>query len=415
LSARKQALEIAHGTTVMAVDVVVELEDEAILPRTIVHDEELLASDDELDIRFGRPDYKRMWVNEFLFRETLCKGDQLCGQNHRCVRCRAEWTRKKYKDSPSAERIAAHILYASQQPKWQSVEMDMISDFVNILYENLSFDKSLLKELSKFGAIRISQDKLVDEAVQENLELYEVWMAESGGQKYYMASYDPTNIVYASWFANILGEDNLPTTNCERLGDMVEAGLGFLYLATMFPQHMQPLMYDPTWMWRRIETSITSRRSWKSSFKFGKRKPGSSGPLVTSPAIRSIQQKLRAAPYVHNGALAGPKQAKERKGPRPASKPQTVVEQSETMTLMDLTRLCEFCGQGQKISDCVCEAGMLLRAVLRMTSGSSTESTLKEVNDLYEVVEESAKKRQNTRATIEGHATGSEGSGGRVM
>jgi hypothetical protein len=116
--------------------------------------------------------------------------------------------------------------------------------------------------------------------------------------------------------------------------------------------------------------------------------------LVTSQAIISIEQTLRAAPYVHNGALAGPKQAKEKKGPRPTSKPQIVVEQLETMTSMDLTRLCQFCGRGQKISDCVCEAGLLLRAVFRMTSGSSTESTLKEVKDLYEVVEESAKKRQ---------------------
>ena len=82
------------------------------------------------------------------------------------------------------------------------------------------------------------------------------------------------------------------------------------------------------------------------------------------------------------------------------------------MTSMDLTRLCQFCGRGQKISDCVCEAGLLLRAVFRMTSGSSTESILKEVTDLYEVVEESAKKRQKTRATTEGQATGSEGSGG---
>ena len=181
LGARKPALEIAHGTTVMAVDVVVELEDEAVLPRKIVRNDELPASDDELDIRFGRPDYKRMWVNESLFRETLCKGDQLCGQDHRCVRCRAEWTRKKYRDSPSAERIAAHILYASQQPEWQSVELDMISDFINILYDNLSFDKALLKELSRFGAVRIGQDKFVDEAVQEILQLYEIWTAESGG------------------------------------------------------------------------------------------------------------------------------------------------------------------------------------------------------------------------------------------
>ena len=175
----------------------------------------------------------------------VCKGDQLCGKDHLCVRCRTEATKKKYQDSHPAERIAAHILYASQQPSWNKIEFEMIPDFINTLYNNISYNKVLLKELSRFGAIRKSDKKLVDEAVQQNLRAYDVWMAESGGQRYYMATYDAGNIVYASWYANVIGEENLQTTNVNNLGDMVEAGLGFLYLASTFPRHMQHLMHDP--------------------------------------------------------------------------------------------------------------------------------------------------------------------------
>ena len=148
----------------------------------------------------------------------------------------------------------------------------MIPDFINTLCNNISYDKVLLKELSRFGAIRKSDQKLVDEAIQQNLRAYDVWMAESGGQRYYMATYDAGNIVYASWYANVIGEENLQTTNVNNLGDMVEAGLGFLYLASTFPRHMQHLMRDPNWMWRRIETSLTSKRSWKTTVRFGKRR-----------------------------------------------------------------------------------------------------------------------------------------------
>ena len=49
-------LEIAYGTIAMVADVVVESEDEAVLPRHIVQDKDLLAPGEEIDIRFGTPD-----------------------------------------------------------------------------------------------------------------------------------------------------------------------------------------------------------------------------------------------------------------------------------------------------------------------------------------------------------------------
>ena len=225
-----------------------------------------------------------------------------------------------------------------------------------------------------------------------------------------MATYDAGNIVYASWYANVIGEGNLQTTNANNLGDMVEAGLGFLYLASMFPRHMNHLSRDPNWMWRRIETSLTSQGSWKTRCHLSGRRTTTQGILETPEVILAIERTLRATPYVYNGALAGPKQAKSKKGPK--SKSQVVAELPQVLISMDMTKVCQFCGQGQKISDCICEAGMLLRAVFRMTTETSTESNLKAVKDLCGAVEESANKRQKIRETMEGQSTGSVGTGG---
>jgi len=189
---------VASGTTAMVDDVVIESDDDAILSRHVLQDPDFLAQEEKIDIRYGAPDYNRMWVNESRFQNTVCKGDQLCGREHHCVRCRSEATKRKYNDGHSVERIAAHMIYASQQPSWNNVELDMISDYINTLFNNMSYDKVLVKELSRFGAVRISDIKLVDEAIQQNLKSYDVWIAESGGQRYYMATYDATNIVYAS-------------------------------------------------------------------------------------------------------------------------------------------------------------------------------------------------------------------------
>ena len=55
-----------------------------------------------------------------------------------------------------------------------------------------------------------------------------------------MATRDPN----ASWLYNVaLGRD-MPYRNQERLGDLVEAGLGLLYLANMFPSDMMPIIKD---------------------------------------------------------------------------------------------------------------------------------------------------------------------------
>ena len=85
---------------------------------------------------------------------------------------------------------------------------------------------------------------------------------------------------------------------------MVEAGLGLLYIASMFPSDFAQIIEEPNMMWRRIETSIASRSSWNCPNAFGSSKRRKPGQLITLPfeaeEIMRIQSALRYGPLVSN-------------------------------------------------------------------------------------------------------------------
>ena len=113
-----------------------------------------------------------------------------------------------------------------------------------------------------------------------------------------MATRDPMNQVYAAWLYNVAKGSNLPYTNCERLGDVVEAGLGLLYLASMFTTDLEGIVDEPNTMWRRIETSIAAHHTWNCPLTFGRSTGRSAGQLITTPVILKIQQTLVPRPYI---------------------------------------------------------------------------------------------------------------------
>ena len=109
---------------------------------------------------------------------------------------------------------------------------------------------------------------------------FDVWEAEVDGD--YLATYDPMNDVYAAWLYHITSGLQLPAINIERLGDIVEAGLGLLYLATVYPSNFAEIIPNPNWMWRRIETSINSRETWTCPIKLGRKQRKPTGSLITT-------------------------------------------------------------------------------------------------------------------------------------
>ena len=92
--------------------------------------------------------------------------------------------------------------------------------------ENLIKRPTLRKALSHFGALRITSEVFKTVVIAEQLNDFDIWEAEVDGDRYYLATYDPKNNVYASWLHHVANGLHLPTKNIDRLGDIVEAGLG---------------------------------------------------------------------------------------------------------------------------------------------------------------------------------------------
>ena len=79
----------------------------------------------------------------------------------------------------------------------------------------------------------------VQEANAQNLADFEVWRATVDNKEYYMATRDPMNRNYASWFCNVMSRKNMRYKNCECLGDLVKAGIGASLLGQYVPEPLE--------------------------------------------------------------------------------------------------------------------------------------------------------------------------------
>jgi hypothetical protein len=154
------------------------------------------------------------------------------------------------------ERVVAHLLHHERQNMWTNVDVENIQSFLLTLDDNLAHCKALRKELSRVGALRVDEEVFVEEANAQNFADFEVWRTTVENKEYYMATRDFMNQNHASWFRYVMSGKNFRYSNCGRLGDLVEAGLGLLYLANMFPNDLKHIIKDTNKMWRRLETSM---------------------------------------------------------------------------------------------------------------------------------------------------------------
>ena len=161
------------------------------------------------------------------------------------------------------------------------------------LDDNLKKRASLQKAVSHFGALRLTSKKFKEVIKEGRLKDFDVWDAEINGKMYYLATSDPMNEAYAAWLWHVLRGQQLPSLNRERLGDIVEAGLGLLYLAIMYPLNFRGIITEANWMWRRIETSMGSRKTWTCPIQFTKKRKDT-GFLITTPDKLPDLQRIRA-------------------------------------------------------------------------------------------------------------------------
>jgi hypothetical protein len=235
-----------------------------------------------MDLDLGMPDYQPTWVGADDIKQKnvkSCLKAQPCKISNRCLRCRAHETRFQYsKWDYTDERIAAHVLLHKEQTEWKTLRTISICEYLMDLDDNLRKRPSLQKAVSHFGALRLTSEKFKEVIEEGKLKDFYVWDAEINGKMYYLATSDPTNETYAAWLWHALRGQQLPSLNQERLGDIVEAGLGLLYLATMYPSNFADFLPNPNLMWRRIETSMGSRDVWTCPIALSKRKRDSMGP-----------------------------------------------------------------------------------------------------------------------------------------
>jgi hypothetical protein len=141
-----------------------------------------------------------------------------------------------------------------------NVRMSGIWEYLMDLEENLMTNQPLQNGLSHFGALHVPDEVFMRTAVAEQLTDLEIWETTVNEDVYYLSTRDPTNHVYAAWLYHVAKGMKMPFNNCERLGDVVEAGWGLLYLAPMFPSNFAEIVEEPNMMWRRIETSIACQK-----------------------------------------------------------------------------------------------------------------------------------------------------------
>jgi hypothetical protein len=260
------------------------------------------------------------------------------------------------------------------------------------LETNLSQNQPLQKALSHFGALRLQEELLAKTVVAEQLEDLEIWEAMVSGDRYYLATDDPTNQEYSAWLYNVANGLKMPFTNCERLGDMVEAGLGLLYLASMYPSSFVTIIPDPNRMWRKIETSIASRVTWTCPIKFGTSPRKRVDPLITLPSemddILRIQSELEYEPLIRDHFRV------ERISPSHIS--ENGVVDLQIQVPVQVGKNCQFCESGTSTLQCNCEVGALLCAVWQASTEPRSQFPWEKLRRLINDAEQSLTKRQRT-------------------
>ena len=339
----------------------------------------------------GTPDYQPTWIAVAEVKQknlVPCSATQLCKISHTCLRCRADETRFEYdKWDYTDDRIAAHVLLHKEQTEWKTLRTTGICEYLMDLDDNLMKRPRLQKAVAHFGALRLSSEKFKEVVEEGKLKDFDVWDAEIDGSYHYLATFDPMNEVYAAWLWNVTKGLRLPSLNMDRLGDIVEAGLGLLYLATMYPSNFKGIILNPNWMWRRIETSMRSQKTWTCPIKLAKKRKGP-GLLITTPEELPDLQRIKAE-LRYNPMVLDPMQIELTPPER------EMTTSSSDLVVEQLSGTCQFCESGSPTPQCTCKMGALLRMIWKSSVEPTSSCSWEGIRKLLDDAENSVKKRQS--------------------
>ncbi len=184
---------------------------------------------------------------------------------------------------------------------------------------------------------------------------------------------DPMNQVYASWLCTIAGEkrDEIWSSNRERIGDIVETGLGVCKLIDEHVDTLGPFLGDPNSMSNRIETSIIMFMDSKLQrhYNFGKNRPPK-GPHrkvndQSYPDEMFTEADEMLASVVTIEDVLGPRQVRKIFAVSGTGTPTAGATTDMEMTSDEDTpveqRTCKPCGSGKTVMKCDCMASTAWR------------------------------------------------------
>jgi len=156
------------------------------------------------------------------------------------------------------EEAVAILMLMKEHNQWTPLNVTSIFDYLFSLNENIKKNQKFQKYLSHFRGVRMAAENVRRAAQRGELQSYYPVMKidPKTNIMHFVTVEDPGIKVYACWLHLVAGPrfEELGVANMERLADIVEAGMGLCYLASVFPVQLHDHLAQPNEMWRMMET-----------------------------------------------------------------------------------------------------------------------------------------------------------------
>ena len=198
--------------------------------------------DEVFNINQGDPDMMRFWTAEEELPEWMSCARQrkknkdwsaeegACGNRKKCLYCQTRLMASQARDENLHDSfVAATVLLTKEKmvdPAWEKLETTTLYDFVMSVYDNVKGTR-LEKSLAHIGGVRMTKEEIIAAGQKGHGKTHYPVMYWSDNSIFYQSVQDLSNYAYSTWLKAVAEDVKraLPSTNQEKLGDMVEAVL----------------------------------------------------------------------------------------------------------------------------------------------------------------------------------------------
>ncbi|MEY4407909.1 MAG: hypothetical protein RL345_2375, partial [Chloroflexota bacterium] len=236
-----------------------------------------------VDVQITR-DGRRGWIASTELPDEHCcaRKPAPCGFHRSCLLCAAAKSERENKEAgwetqPFERRVVAIVTVMCEKIcECRRAAIKNPKNLKDYYRSVLIFVKAtgLRKTLSYFGGLIVDKSS-VKRALQKSLIL-NLWKTSEqettpsqDTMTYFLVAHDPGNQAYARWIKRLMktSEENLGKTT-EDIGDLVEAGIGILFLRDRWPNLRNAFAIDdPISVWRSIMRSFERYRPTPSDIQ----------------------------------------------------------------------------------------------------------------------------------------------------